>query len=67
MKKLKNQKQTNKFIQYKQAKTTKPKTGEQSQILQADYVNLRHVTEELDLALKELKSAHVRRIMRNIK
>lgn len=35
--------------------------------LQIDYANLKHLCEELEIALKETKSAYVRRIMRNIK
>mmetsp|Transcript_2477 Transcript_2477/g.3265 ORF Transcript_2477/g.3265 Transcript_2477/m.3265 type:complete len:200 (-) Transcript_2477:15-614(-) len=40
---------------------------QQSQYLQTDYVNLKHLCEELEIALKELKSPYCRRIMRNIK
>jgi len=35
--------------------------------LQTDYVNLKHVAEELEVALKEIKSPYCRRLMRNIK
>jgi len=38
-----------------------------SQFLQTDYNNLKNLTEELEKALKESKSAYTRRIMRNIK
>lgn len=37
------------------------------QYLVSDYSNLRHLCEELEIALKEMKSGHVRRILRNIK
>jgi len=39
----------------------------QTQYMETDFNNLRHLTNELELALQELKSAHARRIMRNIK
>eukprot|EP00824_Muranothrix_gubernata_P026293 TRINITY_DN909_c0_g1_i3.p1 TRINITY_DN909_c0_g1~~TRINITY_DN909_c0_g1_i3.p1 ORF type:complete len:232 (+),score=33.21 TRINITY_DN909_c0_g1_i3:76-771(+) len=39
----------------------------QSFLLQADVANLRHLGTELEDALKELRKAHARRIMRNIK
>lgn len=35
--------------------------------LEADYTNLKHLADELDNALRETKSTHSRRIMRNIK
>jgi len=38
-----------------------------SQFLQTDFVNLKNLSFELDLALSEMKNAHCRRIMRNIK
>jgi len=38
-----------------------------TQMLQTDYANLKHMTEELESALKEMKSAYCRRILRNIK
>jgi len=38
-----------------------------SQIIQADYTNIKNLTEELERALKESKSAYTRRIMRNVK
>ncbi len=37
------------------------------QLLQTDYLNLKQITEELESALKELKSNYARRIMRNVK
>jgi len=39
----------------------------QSQFLEADYSNLKHLCDELETALKEIKSAYCRRILRNIK
>eukprot|EP01116_Phalansterium_solitarium_P019168 TRINITY_DN5274_c2_g1_i1.p1 TRINITY_DN5274_c2_g1~~TRINITY_DN5274_c2_g1_i1.p1 ORF type:complete len:234 (+),score=53.67 TRINITY_DN5274_c2_g1_i1:102-704(+) len=36
----------------------------QSHMLQSDYTNLKHLADELDDALKEIRSAHVRRIAR---
>eukprot|EP00824_Muranothrix_gubernata_P026291 TRINITY_DN909_c0_g1_i1.p3 TRINITY_DN909_c0_g1~~TRINITY_DN909_c0_g1_i1.p3 ORF type:complete len:120 (+),score=19.82 TRINITY_DN909_c0_g1_i1:300-659(+) len=42
-------------------------TAPQSFLLQADVANLRHLGTELEDALKELRKAHARRIMRNIK
>jgi len=38
-----------------------------STFLQTDYSNLKHLCEELEIALKEMKSAYCRRILRNIK
>lgn len=38
-----------------------------SQIFQTDPVNLVHLTSELENALAEMKTAHCRRIVRNIK
>eukprot|EP01117_Protostelium_nocturnum_P016808 TRINITY_DN6729_c0_g1_i1.p1 TRINITY_DN6729_c0_g1~~TRINITY_DN6729_c0_g1_i1.p1 ORF type:complete len:200 (-),score=32.85 TRINITY_DN6729_c0_g1_i1:60-659(-) len=35
--------------------------------LESDYTNLKHLSEELENALRESKSTHARRIMRNIK
>mmetsp|Transcript_11456 Transcript_11456/g.14158 ORF Transcript_11456/g.14158 Transcript_11456/m.14158 type:complete len:97 (-) Transcript_11456:25-315(-) len=35
--------------------------------LQTDIVNLKHIVAELERALQELKSAHCRRIIRNVK
>ncbi len=46
------------FIQFLETKT---------RYLQTDFTNLKHLTEELELALKEKQSAHVRRIVRNVK
>lgn len=39
----------------------------ESQFCAMSYTNLKHVSEELELALKEMRSAHVRRVMRNVK
>lgn len=38
-----------------------------TEYLQIDYANLKHLTRELESALKETKSAYARRIARNIK
>jgi len=38
-----------------------------SQYLQTDYINLKNLTDELERALKESKSAYTRRIIRNVK
>lgn len=38
-----------------------------SHILQTDPANLIHLTEQLEAALSEMKTAYVRRIVRNIK
>eukprot|EP01095_Lingulamoeba_sp_RSL-Kostka_P006411 TRINITY_DN2007_c0_g1_i1.p1 TRINITY_DN2007_c0_g1~~TRINITY_DN2007_c0_g1_i1.p1 ORF type:complete len:218 (-),score=55.28 TRINITY_DN2007_c0_g1_i1:12-665(-) len=40
--------------------------GPRYETLQVDYANLQHLTLEIDNALKELKSTHCRRIMRNV-
>jgi hypothetical protein len=42
---------------------TEPKV----QYLQTDIVSLKHIISELEGALHELKSAHSRRIIRNVK
>lgn len=46
--------------------TTDGSGGEQHQIVQTDAVNLRHLYEELSVALAEEKTVYARRIMRNI-
>lgn len=38
-----------------------------SRYLEADPTDLRHIAAELDSALNELKAAHVRRVLRNVK
>jgi len=38
-----------------------------SRYLEADPTDLRHIATELDSALNELKAAHVRRVLRNVK
>ncbi|XP_074657851.1 COMM domain-containing protein 2-like [Tubulanus polymorphus] len=49
-------------------KLTTEEYGEtKTQILQTDPVNLVHLTNTLDAALQEMKTAHCRRIVRNIK
>ena len=35
--------------------------------LQTDIANLKHIVAELERALQEMKSAHCRRIIRNVK
>jgi len=37
------------------------------QFLQTDYSNLKHICDELEVAIKEIKAPYCRRIMRNIK
>jgi COMM domain containing 2 len=39
----------------------------ESQFLQLSYTNLKHVAEELEAAVKEMRSGHVRRVTRNVK
>jgi hypothetical protein len=45
---------------------TKSGDGMDTVLLQTDPVNLLHLTNTLDEALKEMKTAHCRRIVRNI-
>jgi hypothetical protein len=47
-----------------QLHTAAPKA---THVLTTDYGTLKHLCDELDVALKDLKSAHARRIQRNIK
>jgi len=38
-----------------------------SRVLQSDFINLKHVADELDQALAEMRTAHVRRLARNLR